>query len=284
MPKDQKLDQVMYALRERKKELKCLFRIDQVSKQGLSISEFLWEVIRIIPQGWQFPVYTKVKIQYNGEYYREPYWEEGHQKQSVNIVISNKICGFIEVHNIKKNTIENSTQFLPEEYSLLNSIASIVNNYIFIVRLQSTLESLDKNNLSTAKQELLLPAKSDVHWKWRYDIVQKISEYMDFNKFGVKAFYLIGSVKNASAGPASDIDILIHFEGNKNQKNILKEWFEGWSHGIDEINYLRTAYRSDGLIDLHIITDTDIENKDSFASMIGAVTDGARLIKRRSDD
>lgn len=284
MPKDQKLDQVMYALRERKKELRCLFLIDQVSKQGLSISEFLWEVIRIIPQGWQFPVYTKVKIQYNGEYYREPYWEEGQQKQSVNIVISNKICGFIEVHNIKKNTSENSTQFLPEEYSLLNSIASIVNNYIFIVRLQSTLESLDKNNLSTAKQELLLPAKSDIHWKWRYDIVQKISEYMDFNKFGVKAFYLIGSVKNASAGPASDIDILVHFDGNKNQRDILKEWIEGWSYGIDEINYLRTGYRSNGLIDLHIITDTDIEKKDSFASMIGAVTDGARLIKKRSDD
>jgi hypothetical protein len=45
---------------------------------------------------------------------------------------------------------------------------------------------------------------------------------------------------------------------------------------------MKTGYKSDGLIDLHIVTDRDIENSDSFASMIGAVTDGARLIRKRT--
>ena len=46
------------------------------------------------------------------------------------------------------------------------------------------------------------------------------------------------------------------------------------------MNHLRTGYKTDGLIDLHIVTDKDFENKNSFATMIGAVTDGAKLIKQ----
>jgi len=48
---------------------------------------------------------------------------------------------------------------------------------------------------------------------------------------------------------------------------------------LAEFNYLRTGYRSDGLLDVHIITDEDIANKTSFAAKIGAVTDPARPLK-----
>jgi hypothetical protein len=53
-------------------------------------------------------------------------------------------------------------------------------------------------------------------------------------------------------------------------------WLEGWSLCLDEINFLRTGYRSGGLLDVHIITDADIERKSSYAVKIGAVTDAAR--------
>ena len=39
------------------------------------------------------------------------------------------------------------------------------------------------------------------------------------------------------------------------------------------INYLRTGYRSDGMLDVHWVTDEDIEKQTSFAAKIGAVTD-----------
>ena len=59
----------------------------------------------------------------------------------------------------------------------------------------------------------------------------------------------------------------------------MKAWMEGWSHCLDEMNYLKTGYRSDGLLDVQYITDEDIINKTSFASMIGAITDPARPLK-----
>ncbi len=42
------------------------------------------------------------------------------------------------------------------------------------------------------------------------------------------------------------------------------------------MNYLRTGYRSEGLLDVHYLTDADIRRGDSFAAKIGAVTDAAR--------
>jgi predicted nucleotidyltransferase len=94
----------------------------------------------------------------------------------------------------------------------------------------------------------------------------------------VKDIYVFGSVKNANAGPASDIDLLIHFNGNKQQKEKLLAWLEGWSLCLDHFNYLKTGYRTGGLLDVHIITDKDIENNDSYALKIGAVTDAAKKL------
>jgi hypothetical protein len=45
---------------------------------------------------------------------------------------------------------------------------------------------------------------------------------------------------------------------------------------LAEMNYLRTGYSTDGLLDVHIITDEDVANKTSYAVKIGAVTDAAR--------
>ncbi len=118
--------------------------------------------------------------------------------------------------------------------------------------------------------------KKDIHWQWRLRNVENIAAKLDKERFAVKGFYLFGSVKNATAGPASDIDILIYFDGNQQQRNELMAWLEGWSLALSQINYLRTGFKTDGLLDVHIITDEDIRKRDSYAIKIGAVSDPAR--------
>ena len=58
----------------------------------------------------------------------------------------------------------------------------------------------------------------------------------------------------------------------------LETWLDAWSLCLDEMNYLKTGYRTGGLLDVHIVTDEDIENKTSYAVKIGAVTDAARKL------
>ena len=114
------------------------------------------------------------------------------------------------------------------------------------------------------------------YWSWRLQMSEYIASKLDPERFGVKAFYVFGSTKNASAGPGSDIDILIHFRGDERQQDDLVNWLEGWSLALGRVNYLRTGYYAGGLLDVHIITDDDIKNKTSFAVKIGAITDAAR--------
>lgn len=118
----------------------------------------------------------------------------------------------------------------------------------------------------------------EIHWQWRLRNVEKLASQLDPKRFGVEGFYLFGSVKNAHAGPASDIDLLIHFKGNDDQKRDLLSWLEGWSLSLSQINFYRTGYKTDGLLDVHIITDVDIKNRTSYAIKIGASSDPARLL------
>jgi len=119
-------------------------------------------------------------------------------------------------------------------------------------------------------------------WRWRYHMAEIIASKLNGNRFGVKAFYLFGSTKNSSAGPSSDIDILLHFNGTDTQKRELSSWLEGWSLTLSEINFLKTGYKTEGILDIHYITDEDLKNKTSFAVKIDAVTDAAHKLKMKN--
>jgi len=115
-------------------------------------------------------------------------------------------------------------------------------------------------------------------WRWRLKTAEQVADAVDPDRFGVVAMYVFGSTKNATAGPGSDIDLLVHFRGDEAQRRDLEIWLEGWSLSLGGTNYLRTGYRSGGLLDVHIVTDEDIANQSSYAVKIGAITDPARKL------
>ncbi len=119
-------------------------------------------------------------------------------------------------------------------------------------------------------------APSQNHWRWRMRMARRIARLLEPERFGVKAIYVFGSTKNGTAGPKSDIDLLIHVEGDEERTERLTVWLEGWSRALAEMNYLRTGYATEGLLDVHLVTDADIEARTSYAAKIGAVTDSAK--------
>ena len=123
-----------------------------------------------------------------------------------------------------------------------------------------------------------IEAPASDHWRWRLRMAEQIAASMNGERFGVKAMYVIGSTKNATAGPGSDLDLIVHFAGSGEQRDNIELWLEGWSLCLAETNYLRSGYRSTGLLDVHIVTDADLEQQTSYAAKIGAVTDAARQL------
>ena len=124
-----------------------------------------------------------------------------------------------------------------------------------------------------------LESSADDHWLWRQRMAETLASGIDPGEYGVKGVYLFGSTKNATAGTLSDIDLIVHFQGDEAQRTKLDAYVDGWDKCLVEINFIRTGIRADSIIDMHIVTDSDIEEKQSYAIKIGAVSDAARPLE-----
>lgn len=118
-------------------------------------------------------------------------------------------------------------------------------------------------------------------WKWRQYMAERLAGQLDMEAFGVKGIYLFGSTNACTACLGSDIDLLVHIDGNEQQKKALDTWLEGWSLALSEMNFLKTGYSSPGLLDIHYVTDEDIANKNSYALKINSLYDPAQPLRLR---
>jgi predicted nucleotidyltransferase len=116
------------------------------------------------------------------------------------------------------------------------------------------------------------------NWRWRRRMCEKIASQLDASRFGVKAFYVVGSTKNATAQADDDIDLVINFVGTPDQKLLLQTWFEGWDLCLSEMNYLRTGVKVDKVLDVKYVSDMEIQQKKGIAERIGSVTDPAKRL------
>lgn len=268
-------------LREREKELNCLYRIMQILKdEEKDIEDILKAVVNEIPYGWRFSGICMVKLIYQDKQFKTPYFYETRWYQSAEIVVDEKVMGEIRVYYAENVTDESDTLFLPEEYQLLKNIATQVSLFIFNRRLRYTVDYLDEGSYKREKKELL-PYDSDYHWRWRDKMACVIAERTDFERFGIRAIYIIGSTQEGTAGAGSDLDLLIHADADERQRELIKTWIDGWSKCLAEVNYERTGYHVNALIDLHLVTTEELKNKkDSFAAMVGSHENSAKLIRK----
>lgn len=139
----------------------------------------------------------------------------------------------------------------------------------------------DPANLQPELPDVSVPTRRvmEDHWEWRLRMAERIAADLHCESFGIKALYVFGSAKNGTAGPGSDIDLIVHHASSPEQMRCLEHWFLGWGQSLAEVNFLRTGYRHDNILDVHYVTDEDIEQRTSFASKINAVTDAARLLR-----
>lgn len=118
------------------------------------------------------------------------------------------------------------------------------------------------------------------YWRWRYRMAERLSRALDYGALGVEAIYLYGSVKNGTAGPSSDINLLVHFRGTDDQRSQLDMYFEGWSHALGEYNFSRNGVQVEKMIDVTYVDDEDVIAGTGAACRIGAATNPARLLER----
>ncbi|MDL2269765.1 nucleotidyltransferase domain-containing protein [Desulfosarcina sp. OttesenSCG-928-G17] len=112
-------------------------------------------------------------------------------------------------------------------------------------------------------------------------MAEQIAQSLDMEGLGVKGIYLFGSVNTGDAGMGSDIDLILHVDGNAEQRRLLAGWLDGWSRSLARINYLRTGYEQQKMLDVHMVTDADIAAGNSYAIKITSSVDPATPLRLR---
>ena len=83
-------------------------------------------------------------------------------------------------------------------------------------------------------------------------------------------------MRNGTARPDSNINLLVHFDGDLRLREELACWFDGWSLALAEMNYSRTGVRMPEMLHVTFLNDAEVEASDGLAGKIGAVTNAAR--------
>jgi hypothetical protein len=113
-----------WALRERVKELTCLYGIAKIAHQpDLGIEDRLREIAGLLPPGWQYPEITSACISIDGNAYGTPDFEPTPYSQSAPVLVHGNQRGSVIVAYMKEMPEFDEGPFLKEERSLIEEVA-----------------------------------------------------------------------------------------------------------------------------------------------------------------
>ena len=227
------------SLREREKELRCLYRVQQLTLSPTTpLEEVFEQVVESLGAGWQRPETTGACIEYFGREYRSHHYALAAPQLVQSLTLGSKKIGEIRVSDSASTQSQGRACYLPEEIQLLKSIASLLSNFIE----WRHLELLGKR----------LRAVSQSHWQWRERLATDLIARMDGVRFGPTKFFLGGSTERGEAWHGSDIDLYLYHTGSSEQREYLKIWLDGWSVSAGEMARAQTGeVYPDGIFNFH---------------------------------
>jgi len=194
---------------------------------------------------------------------------------------------YLPLYPDQKNIIFKE-EILTKTKNNLKEILPTHKNYENVVKVLKTSDLLQDGTMSVIMDgetnQALGFLKPLDHWGWRMQKVKELSENIDPELYGIKALYLIGSTKTGEAGPASDIDLIVHFKGTEEQKEKLMTYFEKIGKKLSKENKERTGIETEGLLDIHIITEEDIKKRTSWATHITSPYMSVKKIELKNTD
>ncbi|HOE11113.1 MAG TPA: ATP-binding protein [bacterium] len=111
-------------LRERVKELTCLYSLAQLAERPhVTLDEILQGIVELLPPAWQYPEITAARIILDGRAYSTPNFQKAVHVQSSDIVVEGEPRGVIEVMYSEERIELDEGPFLKEERSLINTLA-----------------------------------------------------------------------------------------------------------------------------------------------------------------
>lgn len=117
-------NRILSALKERTKELECLYNIaDIVETPNISLEEIFQKTVKIMPPAWRYPEITCARIIFEDQEFKTDNFKAAKWKQAAEIKLYGKKAGLMEVYYLKEKPELDEGPFLKEERELINVIA-----------------------------------------------------------------------------------------------------------------------------------------------------------------
>jgi hypothetical protein len=112
--------------------------------------------------------------------------------------------------------------------------------------------------------------------RWRLRMAERIAFHCGGQPWGVRGVYYVDESDGRDFDPSGPIKLVIHFAGTGRQRKDIETWLNGWSLSLAEMNYFRTGFHSDGLLEVHFLTDEKIRGEMDVALRIKAPSEVVR--------
>jgi DNA-binding NarL/FixJ family response regulator len=133
------------ALRERIKELDCLYTISTLQEMHFHSQEkFLQSVVDCLPKSWQFPEHACARIIYSDKQYITKGFSESKWRMAADIFSDGKPIGVVEVYYRRVPSSNDEGPFLKEEYALIRAVAERVSSVLMHMKAEADLRSAHK--------------------------------------------------------------------------------------------------------------------------------------------
>jgi DNA-binding NarL/FixJ family response regulator len=150
---------VDYALRERIKELNCLYGISQLAERYMySVEGLLQELVNFLPHSWQYPEVTCARILYKGKTFTSDKFRITPWRQSSLIYMYHEAVGECSIFYLEECPPADEGPFLKEERALLDAVAEQIGT--IATRISSDLELQETNRQLTLERQALQEANT----------------------------------------------------------------------------------------------------------------------------
>lgn len=121
---DMEPKQVEIALRERIKELNCLYGIARLAERySDSLEDFLKCLADILPLSWQYPEIACARVVFKDQTFKSRNYKATKWRQSSQIMMYNEPAGDVTIFYLEERPPSDEGPFLKEERALLDEVA-----------------------------------------------------------------------------------------------------------------------------------------------------------------
>mgnify|MGYP006284012909 CR=1 FL=1 len=133
------------ALKERNKELRCLYGISRlVEDQGKSLDDILQGTANLLPYSWQYPEAACARIKFEDRIYVSGNFRETSWRQAQDIISEDELAGCVEIFYLEEKPPAHEGPFIKEERELIDAVAERLGHIIGRVRAQTRLQQSEQ--------------------------------------------------------------------------------------------------------------------------------------------